>query len=139
MVATPEVTVLDLVGRPEYGGGLSNVATVIAELLQDDKLDRVELARVATGYPTSVAQRTGWMVETAAAESSRSKNAPRLTTPRPVRSSARPSAGSSTSPDLRSANLSLVNPHPKRGVGRVRGREAGRRCSCAATRRPQGW
>ncbi len=68
-----------------------------------------------------------------------SKNAPRLTTPRPVRSSARPSAGSSTSPDLRSANLSLVNPHPKRGVGRVRGREAGRRCSCAATRRPQGW
>lgn len=62
---------LDLVGHPEYGGGLSNVATVIAELLQDDKLDQVELARVATGYPTSVAQRTGWMVETAAAESSR--------------------------------------------------------------------
>ena len=78
VVATPEVTVLDLVGRPEYGGGLSNVATVIAELLQDDKLDQVELARVATGYPTSVAQRTGWMVETAAAEIGADVNLDRL-------------------------------------------------------------
>ena len=51
---------LDLVGRPEYGGGLSNVATVIAELLQDDKLDQVELARVAHGI-SDIGRSADWM------------------------------------------------------------------------------
>ena len=35
-VSTPEVTVLDLVASPGHGGGLSNVATVVGDLLEDD-------------------------------------------------------------------------------------------------------
>ncbi|HWL44079.1 MAG TPA: type IV toxin-antitoxin system AbiEi family antitoxin [Ilumatobacter sp.] len=61
-VSTPEVTVLDLVAAPSRGGGLSNVATVIGELLEDDKLDLDELAREAGQYPIAVRQRTGWMI-----------------------------------------------------------------------------
>ena len=67
-VSTPEVTVLDLIGDPTHGGGLSNVATVIGDLLEDDKLDIDQLARVANDYPVSVVQRTGWMIEHAATE-----------------------------------------------------------------------
>ena len=44
-VSTPEVTVLDLVGDPVHGGGLSNVATVIGDLLEDDKLDIDQLVQ----------------------------------------------------------------------------------------------
>lgn len=66
VVSTPEVTVLDLASAPQHGGGLSNIATIVADLLEDSKLDMVELARVATTYPTSVARRTGWLVEHAA-------------------------------------------------------------------------
>ncbi len=62
-VGTPEVTAFDLVASPEHGGGLSNVATVIGELLENDTLDVDGLARVGEGYPLSVRQRTGWMVE----------------------------------------------------------------------------
>ena len=67
-VSTPEVTVLDLVGDPIHGGGLSNVATVIGDLLEDDKLDIVQLVKVAEHYPVSVIQRTGWMIEHGASE-----------------------------------------------------------------------
>lgn len=67
-VSTPEVTVLDLVRDPIHGGGLSNVATVLGDLLEDHKLDIDQLAQVATGYPVSVVQRTGWMIEHAANE-----------------------------------------------------------------------
>ena len=67
-VSTPEVTVLDLVGDPIHGGGLSNVATVIADLLEDDKLDIDQLVQVADRYPVAVVQRTGWMIEHAASE-----------------------------------------------------------------------
>jgi predicted transcriptional regulator of viral defense system len=62
-VGTPEVTAFDLVASPEHGGGLSNVATVIGELLENDTFDVDGLARVGEGYPLSVRQRTGWMVE----------------------------------------------------------------------------
>jgi predicted transcriptional regulator of viral defense system len=62
-VATPEVTVLDLVAAPERGGGLSNVATVAAELIGDGRLDGQALAAAASTYPIAVAQRAGWLVE----------------------------------------------------------------------------
>lgn len=62
-VGTPEVTVLDLVASPAHGGGLSNVATVIGEMLDNGGLDPGELARIGNTYPTAVRQRTGWMVE----------------------------------------------------------------------------
>lgn len=62
-VGTPEVTAFDLVASPEHGGGLSNVATVISELLEEQHLDVDELARVSADYPLSVRQRTGWLLE----------------------------------------------------------------------------
>jgi predicted transcriptional regulator of viral defense system len=68
IVSTPEVTVLDMASTPEHSGGISNIATVIADLLEDSRLNTAELARVATDYPVSVAQRTGWLIEFAARE-----------------------------------------------------------------------
>lgn len=62
-VSSPEVTTLDLVAAPEHGGGISNVATVIGELLDVDTLDVSALVRVSEGYPLTVRQRTGWMLE----------------------------------------------------------------------------
>ncbi len=67
-VSTPETTVLDLVGDPRHGGGLSNIATIIGELLDDDKLDIDQLNLAADHYPLSVVQRTGWMIERTAAD-----------------------------------------------------------------------
>ena len=60
-VSTPEATVLDLVSAPEHGGGLSNIATVIGDLLEDSKLDVAELTRIEDGWPATVVQRTGWL------------------------------------------------------------------------------
>ena len=62
-VAIPEVTVLDLVAAPERGGGLSNVATVAAELVGEGRLDGHALAVAAGTYPIAVAQRTGWLLD----------------------------------------------------------------------------
>lgn len=63
LVSTPEVTVLDLVAAPDHGGGISNVVTVIAELLESDTVDVSALARVSESYPLAIRQRTGWMLE----------------------------------------------------------------------------
>jgi predicted transcriptional regulator of viral defense system len=63
LVCTPEATVVDLVAVPDRGGGISNVATVIGELLESDTVDVSALARVSAGYPLAVRQRTGWMLE----------------------------------------------------------------------------
>lgn len=62
-VSTPEVTLLDLVSMPERGGGLSNVATIAGEMLEEDAIDVGALASVAQAYPGAVAQRTGWLLE----------------------------------------------------------------------------
>jgi predicted transcriptional regulator of viral defense system len=62
-VSTPEVTVLDLVEAPHLGGGLSNVATVIAELLERDQLDPAALTEQAANYSTAVVQRAGHLIE----------------------------------------------------------------------------
>ena len=62
-VSTPEVTVLDLVDAPQFGGGLSNVATVIAELLATEMIDPTALAAQAAPYPMAVVQRVGHLVE----------------------------------------------------------------------------
>lgn len=67
-VSSPETTVLDLVANPHHGGGLSNIATIIGELLDDEKLDLLALARLARDYPVAVAQRAGWIIELAAAQ-----------------------------------------------------------------------
>jgi predicted transcriptional regulator of viral defense system len=62
-VSTPEVTVLDLVDAPQFGGGLSNVATVITDLLAAATIDPTALAAQAAHYPTAVVQRVGHLVE----------------------------------------------------------------------------
>ena len=67
-ISTKEVTALDLVSRPLDSGGLSNVATILAEMVQDQALDLEALADLATAYPAAVAQRTGWLVELVAGE-----------------------------------------------------------------------
>ena len=61
-VATPEVTLLDLVASPRHGGGLSNVATVAADLIASG-LAPDEVARAAGSYPIAVVQRCGWILD----------------------------------------------------------------------------
>ena len=67
-VSTPETTVLDLVEAPTVGAGLSNVATVIGDLLVEGHLDSAVLAEVAETYPTTAAQRAGHLIESMARE-----------------------------------------------------------------------
>lgn len=62
-VSTVEGTALDLVSLPRRSGGLSNVATILGEMLQDGALDSERLTGLAAGYPGAVAQRTGWLLE----------------------------------------------------------------------------
>jgi len=59
--ATPEVTALELVGYPHHGGGLSNVATVLAEL--GEELGEERLLEVARLSPVGWAQRLGYLLE----------------------------------------------------------------------------
>ena len=62
-VATPEVTVFDLVESPAEGSGLSNVATIIGELLDEERLHAAALGSVAALYPAVVAQRVGYLID----------------------------------------------------------------------------
>jgi predicted transcriptional regulator of viral defense system len=62
-VSTPEVTVLDLVSFPNASGALFNVATIIGDMLVEGALDVGRLAEVASGYPASIVQRTGWLLD----------------------------------------------------------------------------
>ena len=62
-VSTPEVTLLDLVSMPRRGGGLSNVATIAGEMLDENALDLAALAAVVEQYPAAVVQRTGFLLD----------------------------------------------------------------------------
>ena len=62
-LATPELVACDLADRPRDGGGLSNVATVLAELAADQALVPGVLAEVASRFPTSTARRLGWLLD----------------------------------------------------------------------------
>lgn len=68
VVSTPAVTALDLVAFPLYSGGLSNVVTVLGEMLAESILDVALVADAAIAYPASVVQRAGWLLEQAAAD-----------------------------------------------------------------------
>ena len=59
-VATPSQCAVDLVGSPSWGGGFSNVATVLAEL---PDLDGAQLAQLAERRARPIAQRLGWLLE----------------------------------------------------------------------------
>lgn len=58
-VSTREATVVDLVERPNKGGGLSNIATVLREI---GDLDADELARLSALHPRAHARRLGWLL-----------------------------------------------------------------------------
>ena len=59
--ATPEVTALELVGYPNHAGGMSNVATVLAELAEE--VDPKKLVEAAEMSPVGWSQRLGYLLE----------------------------------------------------------------------------
>jgi predicted transcriptional regulator of viral defense system len=61
VVSSPEVTAFDLVGYQEHAGGLDNVATVLAELAEVLRPER--LLTAARLSPTPWAQRLGYLLE----------------------------------------------------------------------------
>lgn len=63
VVATPDLTAVDLANRPEYGGAMHNVATVLIDLANNGKLQDVELARLAARFPVAAGRRVGWIIE----------------------------------------------------------------------------
>ena len=62
-VSTAAATVFDLVGFPRAGGGLSNVATVIGDLLVEGQLVPQSLIDAAGLHPVAVVQRAGHLIE----------------------------------------------------------------------------
>lgn len=62
-ISTPALTALDLANRPENGGALHNVATVLIDLANDSKLDDAALAELMPQFPVAASRRLGWIVE----------------------------------------------------------------------------
>lgn len=62
-VSTPEATVLDLVSHPQVSGGLSNVATILGELAEDQRLQPDKLMEATAIFPLAVVRRTGWLLD----------------------------------------------------------------------------
>jgi predicted transcriptional regulator of viral defense system len=60
-VSSPELTALDLLRYPHAGGGLDNIATVIADLAEH--LNAGKLATLAAAYERSVSQRLGYLLD----------------------------------------------------------------------------
>ncbi len=60
-VSTPEATAIDLIGYHEKVGGLDQVATLLVELAERLRADR--LPEAATAAPISWAQRLGYLLE----------------------------------------------------------------------------
>jgi predicted transcriptional regulator of viral defense system len=60
-VSTPEATAFDLVGYPGHAGGMSNVATILAELAE--KLDAQKLLAETARSPLPWTQRLGYLLE----------------------------------------------------------------------------
>lgn len=60
-VSSPELTALDLLRYRHAGGGLDNIATVVADLAE--QLDAGKLARLAAAYERSVSQRLGYLLD----------------------------------------------------------------------------
>jgi predicted transcriptional regulator of viral defense system len=59
-VSSREATVVDLVRESRAGGGISNVATILAEI---GELDGSALATLVARHGRTLARRTGWMVD----------------------------------------------------------------------------
>jgi predicted transcriptional regulator of viral defense system len=65
-LSSPEATAFDLVGYPQHSGGLSNVATILSELVE--KLDARRLIAESGHSPLPWAQRLGYLLERIGAE-----------------------------------------------------------------------
>ena len=63
LVSSPELTVIDMCTWQGRSGGLDNVATVIRELTDDNKLDQERLNAFADKVDVSAWRRTGFLVE----------------------------------------------------------------------------
>jgi predicted transcriptional regulator of viral defense system len=59
-VSSREATVVDLLREPRVSGGVSNVATILAEI---GELDGSALASLSARHGRTLARRAGWMVE----------------------------------------------------------------------------
>ena len=64
-LSTKELTAVDLVEYPTAGGGIDNVATILAEL---GPLNGAQLAAASQHRARSIARRLGWLLEFVAAE-----------------------------------------------------------------------
>jgi predicted transcriptional regulator of viral defense system len=62
-VSSPELTVVDLCGRPVLGGGLDNIATIISELHEEQKLTTQRFAKLAGFVAPHALKRAGHLVE----------------------------------------------------------------------------
>ncbi len=61
-VATPEVTVMDLLNNPHKSGGLNNIGTIISELIES--IDPIKILLLAKQSPhTTWLQRFGYVLE----------------------------------------------------------------------------
>lgn len=62
-VSSPELTVVDLCGRPVLGGGLDNTATIISELHEEQQLTTQGFAKLAGLVGAHALKRAGYLVE----------------------------------------------------------------------------
>lgn len=62
-IGTPAATCLDLVSRPNEAGGLNNVATVIADLASESKVDGDGILHAVGAYPAASLRRLGWLLD----------------------------------------------------------------------------
>jgi predicted transcriptional regulator of viral defense system len=63
-VSAPEATALDLAAEPGHGGGVSNVATVLAELAEENQLQPRRLAEAAEHFSLAAVRRLGFLLDT---------------------------------------------------------------------------
>jgi predicted transcriptional regulator of viral defense system len=57
------VTAFDLAADPHLGGGISNVATVLAELVEEQQLEASALREVASSFSLAATRRLGLLLE----------------------------------------------------------------------------
>jgi predicted transcriptional regulator of viral defense system len=62
-VSTPEVTALDICSDIGIAGGIGNVATVIAGLVEESPLSTDQLVSLSTYYTPAAVRRLGWLLE----------------------------------------------------------------------------
>lgn len=66
-VSSPAATALDLASRPAEGGGLSNVATVVHDLVENANLTVQDLLDASGAFPSSSLRRLGWLLDISSA------------------------------------------------------------------------